>query len=65
MYSAKVADDHMSMKCSAVVKINKTQKSFCDFIEFQMTNPSAVTIEVSKSLRVHNFVVIFYNTMTS
>ena len=45
-YNACIADDHMSMKCSAVVKINKSQKSFCDFIEFQMTNPSSVNIEV-------------------
>merc|ERR1711892_67635 len=44
-YNACAADDHMSMKCSAVVKINQSQKSFCDFIEFQMTNPSSVNIE--------------------
>ena len=45
-YNSKMADDQMAMKCSAVVKINTTQKSYCDFIEFQMTNPSSVTIEV-------------------
>ena len=53
-YSSKMADDQMSMKCAAVVKINTTQKSYCDFIEFQMTNPSSVTIEVNhtKTFRV-------------
>ena len=53
-YNSKMADDQMSMKCAAVVKINTTQKSYCDFIEFQMTNPSSVTIEVNhtKTFRV-------------
>ena len=51
MYNDKIADDQMSMKITSVVRINKTQKSFCDTLDFQMTNPSCVEIEVS-SLRV-------------
>ena len=47
MYNDKIADDQMSMKITSVVRINKTQKSFCDTLDFQMTNPSCVEIEVS------------------
>lgn len=44
MYNDKIADDQMSMKITSVVRINKTQKSFCDTLDFQMTNPSCVEI---------------------
>ena len=47
MYNEKIADDQMSMKITSVVRINKTQKSFCDILDFQMTNPSCVEILVS------------------
>ena len=47
MYNDKIADDQMSMKITSVVRINKTQKSFCDALDFQMTNPSCVEIVVS------------------
>ena len=47
MYNDKIADDQMSMKITSVVRINKTQKSFCDTLDFQMTNPSCVEIVVS------------------
>ena len=46
MYNDKIADDQMSMKITSVVRINTSQKSFCDTLDFQMTNPSCVEIEV-------------------
>ena len=49
MYNDKIADDQMSMKITSVVRINKTQKSFCDTLDFQMTNPSCVEIVVSSA----------------
>ena len=49
MYNDKIADDQMSMKITSVVRINKTQKSFCDTLDFQMTNPSCVEIVVSRA----------------
>ena len=53
MYNDKIADDQMSMKITSVVRINKSQKSFCDTLDFQMTNPSCVEIVVSFSSCTH------------
>ena len=58
-YNSKMADDQMSMKCTAVVMINNTQKSYIDFIEFQMTNPQSVTIEVNHTKYNSPVLVIF------
>ena len=45
-YNSKVADNEMSMRCTTVVKVNGDQTAICDSINFQLTNPSAVDIEV-------------------
>ena len=45
-YSQKFGDDQMSMKCVTVVKENKTQKSVCDQIDFQINNPASIEVKV-------------------
>lgn len=48
-YQHQFADDQMAMKVETVIKDLDNQKTYSDFLEFQMTNKNdAVKIEVSK-----------------
>lgn len=65
-YQHRFSDDHMSMKVETMIQIVSVDKTFTDFLDFQMTNPhGAVSIEVSalvlsKFKIIINYIIINY-----
>ena len=46
-YKQRYADDHMAMKVDTVVKVQETNKTYCDDLSFQLVNQeNSVKVEV-------------------